>query len=228
MKRRSLRLMLGTFLVSSLIAVSSISFASDAAQGSEAALNDSSYSFEEMLTYAIQDEYYAQAEYNAMIESYGEIRPFSNIVGAEQTHINLLLSLFDAYDLEVPTNNAAEIVSVPETLVESYQAGVTAEENNIEMYEAFLEEDLPADVQFAFERLIAASQMHLYAFENAASGNTGYGYGNGVYGNGTNGAGMGRGRGAGAAAGQGTGVAGQGVYGGRGAGQGLRSCYIEN
>lgn len=224
MKKRNLKLMVGTFLLSGLVAVGSVSFAAESSQGSEAALNDTSYTLEEMLTYAIQDEYYAQAQYNALMDSYGVIRPFSNIVGAEQTHINLLLSLFAAYDFEVPENNAADRVTVPDTLVESYEAGVTGEEDNIAMYEAFLKEDLPADVQFAFERLEAASQMHLYAFENAASG-TGYGagYGNGAYGNGTNGnvtngGGMGRGRGAGAT--------GQGGYGGRGAGLGTGSCYI--
>lgn len=220
MKKRSLKLMVGTFLISSLVLVSGISYAAETNEGSGAALNDTSYTLEEMLTYAIQDEYYAQAEYNALMDTYGVIRPFSNIVNAEQTHINLLLPLFDAYDLEVPENNAAERVSIPATLEESYQAGVTAEEDNIAMYEAFLKEDLPSDVQFAFERLAAASQMHLNAFENALNGNAGYGggYGNGLYGNGTNGAGMGRGRG--------TGAVGQGGYGGRGVGQGTQSCYL--
>ncbi|MCK7487067.1 MAG: hypothetical protein MZU97_17335 [Bacillus subtilis] len=43
------------------------------------------------------------------MDEYGNIRPFSQIVLAEQTHINLLLPLFEAYGIEIPVNTAAGI-----------------------------------------------------------------------------------------------------------------------
>ena len=44
-----------------------------------------------MLTYAIQDEYLALAEYELIIEKYGSMRPFSNIINSEKTHIDMFL-----------------------------------------------------------------------------------------------------------------------------------------
>ncbi len=43
-----------------------------------------------MLTKAIQDEYMARSEYDLMMEKFDVSRPFSNITGAEEMHINAL------------------------------------------------------------------------------------------------------------------------------------------
>jgi len=40
-----------------------------------------------------------QAEYKAVMAQYGTIKPFSNIIKSEGTHINLLLPLFKTYDI---------------------------------------------------------------------------------------------------------------------------------
>ena len=124
-----------------------------------------SYTLEEMLTYALLDEYMAKAEYEAIIETFGEIKPFTNIVLAEQTHIDLLLPLFETYGFVLPENNAVESVVIPDSITSALATGVEAEENNIAMYEAFLAQDnLPEDVRAAFEYLVAASEHHLAAF----------------------------------------------------------------
>ena len=52
----------------------------------------------------------------------------------------------------------------PENIKTALEIGVQAELDNIAMYEAFLEEDLPEDVRDVFERLMAASKNHLEAF----------------------------------------------------------------
>ena len=125
----------------------------------------SSYTVEEMLTYALLDEYMAKAEYEAIIETFGEIKPFTNIVLAEQTHIDLLLPLFEAYGFVLPENNAVESVVIPDSITSALATGVEAEEKNIAMYETFLAQDnLPEDVRAAFEYLVAASEHHLAAF----------------------------------------------------------------
>ncbi len=123
------------------------------------------FSLEEMLTYALQDEFMAQAEYQAIIANYGEIAPFANIVEAEQTHIDLLLPLFAQYGIEVPANDAADRVIIPESITSALATGVDAEKANIAMYQAFLAQDnLPDDVRNAFEYLMNASENHLQAF----------------------------------------------------------------
>ena len=123
------------------------------------------YTLEEMLIYAISDEYLAQAEYRAIIETYGEVRPFTNIVNAEQTHIDLLLELFTTYGYEVPENNAQLDVVVPESISAAIALGIEAEKKNIAIYEAFLAQtDLPEDVRSTFEYLLSASINHLNAF----------------------------------------------------------------
>lgn len=123
------------------------------------------YTLEEMLNYAILDEFMAKAEYEAIIETFGEVKPFTNIVSAEQTHIDLLLPLFEVYGYVVPENSAVDSVVIPDSITSALATGVEAEEVNILMYETFLAQDnLPDDVREAFEYLMNASKNHLNAF----------------------------------------------------------------
>ncbi len=133
--------------------------------GSAEALLDESYTLEEMLVYAIQDEYMAQAEYQAIIDVYGEVRPFTNVILAEGTHIDLLLPLFETYGVVLPENTAAENVIIPDSITSALATGVQAEEMNIAMYEAFLATpEIPEDVRSVFTYLRDASINHLEAF----------------------------------------------------------------
>jgi hypothetical protein len=127
------------------------------------------YTLDQMITMAITDEYLAHKEYEIILDAYGNINPFANIINAEVTHIEALLPLFEAYDIAVPVDNAANLVALPSTLQEAYETGVQAEVNNIGMYESFLKEDLPQDVRDVFEALMAASEKHLQSFSQKAS-----------------------------------------------------------
>lgn len=143
--------------------------------GSYALAEDGSYTIEEMLIYAIEDEYLAKATYEAIIEAYGEVKPFTRIVLAEQTHIDLLLPLFETYGIEVPVNNASEYVVLPDSISSALATGVDAENMNIAMYQAFLDqEDLPDDVRLVFESLLNASEHHLKAFSKDRLFGAGY------------------------------------------------------
>ncbi len=163
--------MMAASLILAGITTGSIAQAADATAGSSKALADTAYTLEEMLVYAIEDEYLAQAEYDAIMDEYGVQRPFSNIIKAEDTHIGLLTPLFAEYGIVIPQKDWNSFVSVPDSLEASYEIGVTAEEKNIAMYERFLKEDLPDEVREVFEHLQNASQNHLRAFRNAADGN---------------------------------------------------------
>ena len=148
-------------------AASEVTFAlSKDTYGTAGALADDSYTLEEMLTYAIQDEYLAQAKYTAIAEANNNANPFSNIAEAEATHINELLPLFEKNGIQVPVNDASDRVTLPDSLAASYAMGIEGETQNISMYKRFLEEEvLPEDVKAVFERLMAASEEHLQAFE---------------------------------------------------------------
>jgi hypothetical protein len=134
--------------------------------GAKGASADNAPTLEAMLRYAIQDEYLARAEYASIMEKYGEVRPFSNIIRSEETHVSYLEPLFEAHNFELPADDAAEHVVVPDSLKEAVEIGVQAEIDNIAMYEKFLDQDLPEDVRDVFEQLKKASQNHLRAFRN--------------------------------------------------------------
>jgi hypothetical protein len=132
--------------------------------GSRGALSAENLTLVNMLTYAIQDEYLARAEYAAIMQEYGPIKPFSNIIKSEERHISWLVPLFEQYGFEIPEDNASDHIILPKNVKTALEIGVQAELDNIAMYEVFLEENLPEDVRDVFERLMAASKNHLEAF----------------------------------------------------------------
>lgn len=138
---------------------------------SGAAAAASSWTVEQMLRYAAEDEYLARAEYVAVMRTFGAARPFSNIKEAEDQHVLWLAELFSARKVALPPDGAASRIAVPATLPEAYRIGEKAEIDNIAMYAAFLESPLlakdgNADVKIVFERLKRASENHLRAFRN--------------------------------------------------------------
>jgi len=159
-----LMLVMVTLMFSIVITGNALSFA-DVTYGAGAVEQDETLSLEAMLIYAIQDEYLARAEYELILNHYDVARPFSNIIVAEERHISWLEPLFKTYDIELPEDNALSYVSLPEQLADIYTIGVNAEINNIEMYQLFLKQELPADIELVFTALKNASENHLAAFE---------------------------------------------------------------
>lgn len=115
---------------------------------------------------AINDEYHARAFYNAVIDKFGEIRPFSNIVHAETRHAERLSRLFKRYGLPIPEDSFAGKVEAPETLEIACQVGVEAEIANVKMYDKFLGFVQESDLRDTFTQLRYVSQnKHKVAFE---------------------------------------------------------------
>ena len=133
--------------------------------GAKAAAADDEYTLEEMLEYALEDERLALAEYEAIIARFGEIRPFTNIMEAEQKHEEYVIGLYELYGLEVPEFDTSTYIHVPDTLPETFAIGVMAEIDNIAMYDSFLEQDLDDEVREVFQSLRDASDSHLEAFQ---------------------------------------------------------------
>jgi len=154
-----------------------------------------SNALENSLIEAINDEYKACAMYSLVIEKFGQIRPFINIVEAEKRHIQELLPLFLKYEITVPPDDWKSRVDTPQTELQACQIAVEAEVENAEMYQRLLAVTTDyLDVQSVFEQLQRASQEnHLPAFRRCVErgGTMGKGQGGGQ------GQGMGRGRGGG-------------------------------
>lgn len=120
----------------------------------------------EALREALDDEYRARATYQKVIEAFGPVRPFVNIVEAEDRHAQALLALFAQFGVEPPPDKWAGQVDVPASLLEACQAGVEAEIENEAMYERLLRQTEHPDVLAVMRRLQEASQeRHLPAFQ---------------------------------------------------------------
>lgn len=152
----------------------------------------------ETLNEALFDEIKARDTYRKIIDRFGSVRPFINIVEAEQRHIELLLPLYEKYAIPLPVEPDASQIAVPGSLLLACQMGVEGELENVAMYDRLIAmTDLP-DVIDVLRRLQAASRdYHLPAFKRCADqggspgGGQGYGRGRGQ------GRGMGRGTGRG-------------------------------
>jgi len=123
----------------------------------------------EALLMALTDEYKAWSVYDQVIADFGAVRPFTNIQRAEENHIAALVTLFDAYGLDVPQNEWPGDVPTFDSLAESCEAGVQAEIDNAVLYDQlFAMVDNP-DIIRVFTALQGASQdQHLSAFERCA------------------------------------------------------------
>jgi hypothetical protein len=121
---------------------------------------------------ALADERRAQAFYSAVIKKFGDVRPFSNIVKAEQKHEAHLLPLFQKYGVSVPKNEeASKEIKVPESIIDACKEGIKAEKKNLEMYNAFFAFVKEQDIRDVFTWLRDASQNnHLPAFERCSQG----------------------------------------------------------
>lgn len=158
-----MRILWGVLL--GLLLMANSAFAADEGYGARGAVKAAQPTVQEMLQFAIQDEYLARAQYTAVMDAFGKVRPFSNIVQSEEQHIALLKPLFTDRGWDVPADESKPHVVVPNTFAEALQIGQQAEVDNIAMYEQFLRQpDLPDDVKAVLERLLAASKRHLQAF----------------------------------------------------------------
>ena len=134
-----------------------------------------------VLIEAINDEYKARATYQHVIDKFGEIRPFINIIEAETRHIHALLPLFDTYGIEVPEDDWASRTEAPDTILEACQVGVEAEIENGEMYDRLLSLTVGhPDIHEVLKQLQRASvENHLPAFQRCVERGGGQGRGRG-------------------------------------------------
>lgn len=135
---------------------------------------------QQALTAALNDEYHARAFYQAVIDQFGQVAPFANIVRAEVGHIAAVQNLMTRYGMAIPADPYLGKIAAPATLTDALKIGVDAEKANVAMYDRFTF-ITQTDIKAVFAQLRNVSQTrHLPAFENALTGNTasaGFGYG---------------------------------------------------
>ena len=142
-------------VIVSLISISAAAFAEQLDAETQQALIE-----------ALNDEYKAKALYQKVLEKFGDVRPFANVIRAEETHIQELLPLFQKYGVEAPEDNWAEKVPEFESLQAACEAGVKAEIENAAMYDEFFSFVQEGDIRDTFTLLRDASQdKHLPAFQ---------------------------------------------------------------
>jgi rubrerythrin len=118
---------------------------------------------------ALDDEYRAWTTYEQVIRDFGAVRPFINIVEAEERHIGALNVLFARYAVPLPPNPWPGKVPRYASVREACEAGVRAEIENASLYERLLEVTQRKDIRAVFRNLQEASQQrHLPAFQRCA------------------------------------------------------------
>jgi hypothetical protein len=161
-----------------LMAATASSWASGPDYGATAATaaiaKGTSFSVNDMLRWAAEDEYLAHSEYVAIMKKFGTMRPYDNIMAAEEQHLSWLKVEYKSRGLAFPADGSASYVVLPATLKDAAQAGVDAEIANIAMYKAFLARPELAKAENAsaktlFEQLMRASENHLRAFRTQLS-----------------------------------------------------------
>ncbi|WP_218827739.1 ferritin-like domain-containing protein [Rubricoccus marinus] len=117
------------------------------------------------------DEHRAEAIYARVLLDFGDVRPFANIIGAEQTHAQALEGLFARYGLDRPANPyAAATVDGYPSVGAACAAGVEAEVDNAALYDRYLGLAMPDDVRRVLTSNRDASlDNHLPAFQRCAS-----------------------------------------------------------
>jgi hypothetical protein len=123
------------------------------------------------LQIAMYDEYRARAFYQKVIDMFGAVVPFINIVEAEKQHIAALLPLFYRYGVYIPIDDWYPNLEPIPSLKENCELGVAGEINNVQMYDHLLCFVSQPDVRQVFYGLQAASlNHHLPAFRRCVTG----------------------------------------------------------
>lgn len=123
------------------------------------------------LRIAIYNEFGAYEAYMKVIEKFGEVAPFTNIIMSKQRNFISFISMMQKYGVAPPINDWAAKAEIPNTLDKCCELGMNVETANIALYEHLLSytAEYP-DITDIFFRIQAASyNNHLRAFKNYQS-----------------------------------------------------------
>jgi hypothetical protein len=125
-----------------------------------------------------EEEKMAHDMYSSMFDKWG-LRPFSNIMGAEERHMAAIKSMIDKYDLTDPVKDVktgsftnSEIRNLYKVLLEqgnkseidALKTGAEIEEVDIKDLIQAIKDTDNNDIKFVYNNLLNASGNHLRAF----------------------------------------------------------------
>lgn len=153
-----------SIIVALMLGLPVLSFSVNATEnnGAITSITEETFTLDEMLKYAIEEESLARDNYKAIREKFSVNRPFTRIIKAEEQHIELIKNLYKKYG-KFPKINSK--INIPNSLEEAYKLGIKAEKENIIMYEKFLAQSLPDDVKLTFTTLKNGAESHLRSFQ---------------------------------------------------------------
>jgi hypothetical protein len=135
-------------------------------QGSREPLSDAEI---EGLVRAIEEEFGAQALYQSVLDKFGNVSPFNDIVLSEARHASALINQAQKYGIPVPEFPSSEGLSAFGTVVEACQAGVDAEIADAELYDELMSFTTNSALIRVYTNLQKATlDSHLPAFEDCS------------------------------------------------------------
>ncbi len=127
-----------------------------------------------ILVEALDDERKAEATYAAIIERFGEVRPFSNIVHAEARHSRAIERQMERLGMAVPENGWIGKGAAPATLAAACESAIAGEIENIALYDRLLPQIPDVTTRSVLEKLRDASRdNHLPAFRRCLARESG-------------------------------------------------------
>lgn len=119
-----------------------------------------------ILSDALEDERKAEATYDAVIAKFGPVRPFVNIVEAEQRHSAAIERQMQRLGLGIPENNwRSRLIQPPASLSDACAQAIEAEVENIALYDRLIPQVGDSAVKQVLQNLQDASRNnHLPAF----------------------------------------------------------------
>jgi len=170
-----------------IAALAALAFAGMVQTAAPSATSELPDTAQKALQAALDDEYRAYATYQVIIEKFGDVRPFTNIIRAEDRHASFLKPLFTKYGLNVPENpylSGDSRPKAPATLKEACELGVQAEIDNAALYDGKVlpaVKDYPDITDVAILLRDASRNNHLSAFQRCVDrgGRMGRGAGQG-------------------------------------------------
>ena len=134
--------------------------------GTGSGLTPLSDSEKDALNKAILEEYGALNLYKEVINQIGDVAPFSQIVRAEQQHINALSRQATKYGVSIPANPGLVAKVTFTSLSDACKAGVSAEIADADLYDELKPEVSHTDILQVFNNLQNASlNSHLPSFQ---------------------------------------------------------------
>lgn len=144
----------------------------DIRTGAPAAGTNASIAWEALM--GPDGEYAAAASYQAVIDTYGQVEPYTTILSQELKHIASLTRQLERYGVVVPDNPYLGTIIAPADLLTAAQAWADGEVSNVAMYDALIAQSTDGSLTNVLENLRSASlNNHLPLFEQAvANGGT--------------------------------------------------------